>query len=296
MELALNSWLNGSGEISSSRLERVGRDGWLSLGFERRDGRTVLTDRAFTLPLQVTEPLSLDQDGSLLVMLLNPTGGLVGGDCLRTQIRLGPGSHVCLTTPSATKAYRTVGPPVIQDATVQVKRDAILEYIPEHVIPHPGSVLHQSLCVEMEGGSRAILYDAFAVGRVARGEQGRFSELTNRITVCYDGKLLFYDATELKPPSPWLSRVGGLAGFGYCAMFIVVSDTIRDWNGITHSLGETLDRSAAVLGGASALSRHGCIVRFVTYNAHECAETCRTLWAISRRLLLGLAEVDLRKW
>ena len=41
------------------------------------------------------------------LMLLNPTGGVLGGDHLVTEIIQEAGTHVCLTTPSATRIYRT---------------------------------------------------------------------------------------------------------------------------------------------------------------------------------------------
>ena len=48
--------------------------------------RTVLTGRRFTLPLQVLEPIDLDGTGSATVFLLNPTGGVLGGDRLETRV------------------------------------------------------------------------------------------------------------------------------------------------------------------------------------------------------------------
>ena len=68
------------------RVARAGRDGALDLAFERRGGRTVLTERRFTLPLQALEPMDLDGSGVATLMLLNPTGGLLGGDVLETRV------------------------------------------------------------------------------------------------------------------------------------------------------------------------------------------------------------------
>src|SRR3990172_4140575 len=101
----------GSAPAFSSTPDRVGRDGALALAFERRGRGTVLTARRFPLPLQALEPISLEGGGSVCLTLLNPTGGVLGGDRLQAEIAVGPGAHVCLTTPSATRAYRAPGPP-----------------------------------------------------------------------------------------------------------------------------------------------------------------------------------------
>ena len=61
--------------------DRVGRDGALRLRFERRGAATVATGWRYTLPLQAPAPVALD-DPAGGVSILNPTGGLVGGDRL----------------------------------------------------------------------------------------------------------------------------------------------------------------------------------------------------------------------
>ena len=137
--------------------------------------RTILAQCRFKLPLQALTPLTL-ADGTAYLMLLNPTGGLVGGDLLTTQIVQEAGTHVCLTTPSATRVYRTAEKPAVQETVIQLGEGASLEYLPDHVIPHRDSALHQSLRVEMGRGSRAIFWDALAAGRVAHGERWNFTE------------------------------------------------------------------------------------------------------------------------
>jgi urease accessory protein len=87
----------------------------------------------FTLPLQTLTQLTLD-DGTAYLILLNPTGGVLGGDHLVTEIVQQSGTHVCLTTPSATRIYRTCERPAILETTIRLGEGAALEYLPDHVI------------------------------------------------------------------------------------------------------------------------------------------------------------------
>ena len=80
------------------KTERVGRDGYIGLVFEWRGGRTVLTSRRCSAPLQVLEPIDLP-GGALGVMLLNNGGGMVGGDRALVEITLGAGARTIVTTP-----------------------------------------------------------------------------------------------------------------------------------------------------------------------------------------------------
>ena len=72
--------------------------------------------------------MDLDGDGVATLLLLNPTGGVLAGDRLETEIALGPGSRVCLSTPSATRVYRSPGPVAVQRVTMDVGRGAALEW------------------------------------------------------------------------------------------------------------------------------------------------------------------------
>ena len=102
---------------SSSDPERVGRDGFLGLRFERRLGSTILARCRFKLPLQALTLTEL-ADGTPYLMLLNPTGGVIGGDFLFMQIIQEADTRVCLTTPSATRVYRTRSQPAAQETQI----------------------------------------------------------------------------------------------------------------------------------------------------------------------------------
>jgi len=161
---------------ASRDVPRVGRDGALQLDFERRGPATVVAGCRFTLPLQVLAPVALD-DPAAVVSILNPTGGLVGGDRLAIDVRAGAGAHAVLTTPSATRVYRADGPPTLQTVRLSVGPRAVVEWVPDHIIPFAGSALRQSIEIELDASGGLILVDAFAAGRVAAGEGWRFARL-----------------------------------------------------------------------------------------------------------------------
>src|SRR5687767_329099 len=168
--------------LATAARARTGRDGFLELAFARRGGRTVLARSRWTVPLQVLAPLALDDPASV-VSILNPTGGLVGGDRLAIDVVVGEGAHACLTTPSATKVYRTAGPVAEQRVRLSVARGATLEWVPDHTIPYAGSGFRQSIDVDVAPGAALVLVDAFSAGRIARGEAWQFAWLESRLSV-----------------------------------------------------------------------------------------------------------------
>ena len=176
--------------------DRPGRDGLLRLAFERRGTATALRRCRYKLPLQALSPLTLD-DGTSYLLLLNPTGGVLGGDHLRTEIAVEENASVCLSTPSATRIYRTASAAAEIDAVLGIGRNATLEYLPDHVIPHPGASLRQCLRIEMAEGARGIFLDNFAVGRAALSERWVFRDYDSRIELLLRGKPIYLNRTKI---------------------------------------------------------------------------------------------------
>jgi len=275
--------------------ERVGRDGYLRLEFQRRGARTELAKSRFTLPLQALTPLELE-DGTSYLMLLNPTGGVLGGDRLVTEIIQQPDTHVCLTTPSATRIYRTQQQPAALETVIKLGENATLEYLPDHVIPHAGSALRQSLRLEMARGSRAIVLDSLASGRVAHGERWSFTEMDSRTEVRMCCKLAFLNRTKISPAFLRPDRMGFMEKFDYMACMGLFAEGFEDWKSVAAALNAELGTAPQVQGGASLLSRGGCVVRYLARSAPVMTRTNKALWDAARGLVLQMPTFDHRKY
>ena len=300
MEPAPTAWWTGFAASSSSRPEapsppRTGRDGFLGLAFERRADRTVLTGRRFTLPLQALEPVDLDGTGAATLLVLNPTGGVLGGDHLETRVELGPGSHVCLSTPSATRVYRSTGAASVQRVVFRVGEGARLEYMPDHVIPSPGARLVQSVEVEMAPGASAVLCDAWAVGRAARREAWGFHLLDSSIIVRDSEGLLFKDRLILRGVEGW-GGLGAAEGMAYVATVACLSPMHARLDDLASSLSTLLEGTGLeARAGVTMLARGGVVVRLLARSAPELQRAIDLAWTCCRNLLWSLGPLALRK-
>ena len=241
------------------------------------------------------EPLDTAGDGSALVVLLNPGGGVLGGDRLQTEIDLGPNTHVTVATASATKVYRCAGPAAVQHTSVTVAEGAVLEYVPHHLIPHAGAALEQSLRIDLTPRSRLILYDGFSLGRVARGESWAFRSLASEVRVSEGGRPLHEDRFRLTADQAFgLRDLGGAEGCAYLGTVLLGAPSRTDWEDVMAESWELLARHPEVRGGASLLARGGCVIRFLAPSAHSLTAFARVAWGLGRRRLLGLPPLDLR--
>jgi urease accessory protein len=184
----------------------------------------------------------------------------------------------------------------VLETVIRLGEGATLEYLPDHVIPHTGSALRQSLRVEMERGGRAILLDSFAAGRVARGERWNFSEIESRTEVMLCGKPIFLNRTLINPVAQHPGHLGLMEEFSYMACLSLFADELENWPGVAAAMNAELESVPQVKGGVSLISRGGCVIRYLATSASDLTRTNRKLWDAARELVVRLPPFDHRKY
>jgi urease accessory protein len=153
------------------------------------------------------------------VYLLHPPGGIVGGDSLRVQVKLGPRAHALLTTPAATKVYRTRGPRSTQAQHLVLAAGATLEWLPQETILFDGAAIDLDTTVVLSEGARFIGLETLCFGLPARGETFAAGRCRQRFELWSDdGRPLViergrFDAGDAVHTAPWGlggARVHGL--------------------------------------------------------------------------------------
>ena len=163
--------------------------GHLRLHYTRVGARTVGQDR-HEGPLRVLRPLYPEGEGICHHVLVHPPGGVVGGDELHIDLRLDAGTHALLTTPGATRFYRSDGALAQQHTRLHLAAGARLEWLPLETIAHSGCQADTSLRAELAPGAEMLGWDVLALGLPAAGQP--FS------AGCY--------GQRLEVPGVWLER------------------------------------------------------------------------------------------
>jgi urease accessory protein len=243
--------------------------------------------------LQVLTPLALDGT-ALVVSMLNPTGAVLGGDRLAIDVDARAGSHALLTTPSATKVYRSDGPAAEQCVRLTVAAGAVVEWVPDHTIPFAGAAYRQRLSACVGADATLIVVDAFSAGRVARGERWRFRRLESALTVTDDAGFLLHDRFVLEGGDARWDGLGFTEGAPYFATVAVVAPAAVE------TLASAVSEAARVVPGARVgvgrLPRRGILVRCLADTAPVLGDAVRASWAAVRAVALGAPPADLRKY
>ena len=139
--------------------------GNLALDYRRSGDRTVAHDR-HDGPLRVLKSLypEAPESGICHSVLVHPPGGLVGGDKLRIDVCLGEGAHALVTTPGATRFYRSLGAAATQTLVVRAAAGSRLEWLPLESIAYSGCIAENRSRFELEPGAESIGWDVLALG------------------------------------------------------------------------------------------------------------------------------------
>jgi urease accessory protein len=271
----------------------IGKLGVLRLALAPRGGRTVVAEQYWRIPLQVLPPSYQDDDDSAWVYLLNPTGGVVQGDSLRTHVALAPGARSVLSTQSATKVYRMDEGYAEEINHYALTGDAVLEGVPDQTIPFAGARFYRSTRVDLQPESTLILTDLLAAGRVAREERFAFEQLFVEVEVRVDEELRLVDRLHVAPAEGPLDRLGLWNGQAYYGCLYAYSPRLGE--GLVSELADLMERRENLYGGAGQSAPGFAVARVLGPTTWAIREVLFDAWDLLRRHLVGKPARPLRK-
>ncbi|MES2978407.1 MAG: urease accessory protein UreD [Pseudomonadota bacterium] len=135
----------------------------LSLDYSLSSGRCISRFR-HDGPLRILQSLYPEGDAVCHNVLVHPPGGLVGGDTLDVQVSVATGAHGLVTTPGATRFYRSLGEPALQRATVRLAHGARLEWLPLEALCYSDCLAENRLTLHLDPGAEMMGWDVTALG------------------------------------------------------------------------------------------------------------------------------------
>ncbi len=198
--------------------------GWeagLKLAFQRRGDRTVLARRSSFGPLAVQKALYPEGELVCHAILLHPPGGIAGGDRLEIAIDVETGAHALLTTPGATKWYRSAATEASQSIGISIGRKAVCEWMPQENIFFNAARTQNALSVDLQEGAVFCGWDVMCLGRTASGERFQTGRIHQHLRLTRGTKPLFEELGTLEGGGTLLDSPIGMAGYPICATFIM---------------------------------------------------------------------------
>ena len=115
-------------------------------------------------PLRVLKSLFPEGPAVCHTVVVHPPGGIVGGDTLSVDLALAEGAHALVTTPGATRFYRSGGERAAQAIAARVATGARLEWLPLETLVHSGAHADNHMRFELAPGAEMFGWDCVALG------------------------------------------------------------------------------------------------------------------------------------
>ena len=268
----------------------------LNLDYRLEASRTVAR-HLHTGPLRILQSLYPEGNAICHNVVVHPPGGLVGGDTLDLTIDVAPGAHGLVTTPGATRFYRSEGEPALQRTCISVATDGRMEWLPLEAIAYSGCLAENRLTIGLAPGAELLGWDVTALGLPLAAkpfETGYFCQ-------------------HLEMPGVWLERANikalddlllnspvGLAGHSCFATLFFASGSKLDRQRRQHALdvARQVIQAHPLCATAGATSPDGqlVLVRVLAPVVEPAMGLLRSVWLAWRRHLWQLHADSPRVW
>jgi urease accessory protein len=251
------------------------------------------------VPLHLYRPIYLDGGRpDMAFLFVQQFGeGLVQGDRYRIDIDCAPGTATHVTTQAATNVFGARGNFATQLTNLRVGAGAVLEYLPDPVVPFRGSRLFQRTSLTVDPEATVILGETLLPGRVAHKEAHAYDLYWSEMDVRRpDDTLVFADVLRLHPRGGQNPKSIGLLGpYDVLAALYVISGQAEPGR-LVAVLRRALAECPGVAVGVSELPNgSGVVVKILGLTSKAGQAGLRTAWNAARLELLGAPAPNLRK-
>ena len=263
----------------------------LELGFSPRPRRTELVRRSRSGPLGIQRPFFPEGD-TCHVYLLHPPGGVAGGDDLDVRVTTDPSARALITTPGATKFYRTRGPHATVRQTLEVGNGSVLEWLPQENIFFPGADATVATEIHLRGSARIAAWEIQCLGRPVIGERFEDGALDARLGLRRDGRPILRERLRVAGPGN-LDGASGLRGYPVNAT-LLMTGTDAAFLSKARDIAETGVSDRLVHG--VTLIEDTVIVRALASGTEAVRRLFLSLWQTWRREVIGRDPCPPRIW
>jgi urease accessory protein len=222
---------------------------------------------------------------------------LVGGDTLDMQVNVGEGAHGLVTTPGATRFYRSEAGLATQQVHARVESGARLEWLPLEAIAYNQCDALNRAVFDLAPGAEMMAWDITAFGLPAADlpfAQGTFRQHLEIPGVWLErGTLNAEDGRLMDSPL-------GLAGQRCMATLVFAAGSAMADERIERALAcarELLEASELRLtAGATSPHKQVIVLRVLSPVTEPAMQLLRKVWAAWRREMWGIGGTAPRLW
>jgi len=248
-------------------------------------------------PLRILQSLYPEGDQICHNVLVHPPGGLVGGDTLDIQVTVAEGAHGLVSTPGATRFYKSGGHPALQQVVAHLADNAKLEWLPLEAIAYNDCEATNRAIFNLAPSAELITWDVTALGLPSSDmafTQGHFQQHLEIPGVWLERGNIRGEDTR------WLNSPLGLAGGKCLASLVFASGSAIDSDRTTQALEaarEVIESHPLRLqAGITCAHPQVIVLRVMSPLVEPTMDLLKKVWAVWRHTLWALPSTPPRIW
>ena len=248
-------------------------------------------------PLRILQSLYPEGDQICHNVLVHPPGGLVGGDTLDIQVTVAEGAHGLVSTPGATRFYKSGGHPALQQVVAHLAVNAKLEWLPLEAIAYNDCEATNRAIFNLAPSAELITWDVTALGLPSSDmafTQGHFQQHIEIPGVWLERGNIRGEDTR------WLNSPLGLAGGKCLASLVFASGSAIDSDRTTQALEaarEVIESHPLRLqAGITCAHPQVIVLRVMSPLVEPTMDLLKKVWAVWRHTLWALPSRPPRIW
>ena len=248
-------------------------------------------------PIRILQSLYPEGDSICHNVLVHPPGGFVGGDVMDIHITTALHSHGLITTPGATRFYRSEQGISINTVKARLEEGSRLEWLPLESLAYPGCDALNQIEFHLAPSAELMAWDITTLGldqATAPFSTGQFIQHMEIPGVWLErGVINALDHRLLTSPL-------GLAGHRCIATLVFASGSPLSLDRVQSALGTVqglIDQHALKsTAGVTQASPQVLVLRVLAPMVEPAMQLLRTVWACWRQDLWKIPAPPSRLW
>jgi len=217
---------------------------------------------------------------------------VVAGDQLTVRVNVAPGARALVTTPAATKFYRSEGRVAEQTQLFRVSEGASLEWLPQETIVFGSAQVRTKTRVELEPGASFCGWEVVCLGRAASGDHFESGRLRQAFEIWQRERPLWIERADFDAQEPVRHAPWGLGGRRVFGTFVCTGESAA----AVAAARAAVDTDDACELFAVSQMRAAIVCRYLGSSTERARHVFAQAWAALRPIVLGRPASPPRIW
>ena len=266
----------------------------LNLTYESTPIGTVLKKSVHEGPLRVQKALYPEGENICHTVIIHPPAGIAGGDTLQIDVAIGDECHAVLSTPSATKWYKSFKNPASQTIQFNLGKNAKLDWLPQENLFFRGANANSFTKLNLAASASYIGWDALMLGRHASGEEWSSGHIHLCNEIRRDGKLIWVENGHIDAQNVYSRSLPQIGSWPVCATLLAMGP--RCSNELAEQFSEMMPWNNQLRAGITFMPQGVLIMRAVSNDIETTRNLMIDVWTKLRPRVHDVTAQPLRLW